>query len=572
MLASRSRNISKNVINKITWNTVEYLDDYSIACAFNNYFCSIAHNLASELPTSNIDPLIYVNSNISTSIFLTPVEPYECKVIIQNLKLVHQEINYIPVYLFKKFSNYFASELCKIINLSFSTGKFPDLLKIAITIPIFKKGDKNLISNFRPISLLPFISKVFEKCMHTRLLNFLNYNNLLSANQFGFLKNKSTEDAVLKIVEHLYDTLNKKMSAINIFVDYKKAFDTIDHVILARKLEAYGIRGLPLRLFVDYLKNRKQIVKINNVYSSVGDLKLGVPQGSILGPLLFLIYINDLPNISSSYQTLLFADDTTLSFRGSNFVELCNFCNRELVKFNSWSTANKLSISLEKTCYNVVSNLSIDLESIDIKIDNFSLERKNNITYLGLILDDKLNFSNHINHICNKISKSIGILNKIKLCVPFSTMKMIYFALVYPYLNYCNLIWGNTFSIHLYPLIVLQKKAIRIINRKPFLHHTNELFSNSHILKLNDIYNLNAATYMYKLNNFSAYLRTHVYETRYNHHLLPTFQRLATTQKSISFKGPQIWNSLPSHIKASVSTKIFKNKYKKYLISSYNLS
>ena len=225
------------------------------------------------------------------------------------------------------------------------------------------------------------------------------------------------------------------MSAINVFIDYSKAFDTIDHSILVRKLEAYGVRGLPLKLFADYLQNRKQFVKINSVYSSPGYLNLGVPQGSILGPLLFLIYINDLPNISTRFQTLLFADDTTLSFRGKNLQELSRFCNDELLNFNKWSIANKLSISIEKPSFNIITSLENDFTALDIKLNGSSLTYKNNITYLGLILDDKLKFSTHINHVCKKVSKSIGILNRLKSSVPLFTLKLLYHALVYPYLN-----------------------------------------------------------------------------------------------------------------------------------------
>ena len=210
-----------------------------------------------------------------------------------------------------------------------------------------------------------------------------------------------------------------------------------------------------------------------------------------------------MPNISTRFQTLLFADDTTLSFRGKNLLELSHFCNDELLNFNKWSIANKLSISTEKTSFNIITNLEIDFTAFDIKLNGSSLTYKNNITYLGLILDDKLKFSTHINHVCKKVSKSIGILNRLKSSVPLFTLKLLYHALVYPYLNYCNIIWGNTFSNHLYPLNILQKKVLRIINNKPFCFHTNDLFLNNNILKLSDIYNLNVACCMYKLGDLS---------------------------------------------------------------------
>ena len=567
-----SQNLCTTSIKRIIWNNTEFSNDLDIANAFNQFFCNIASDLDSLLPVSNFDPLSYVIHNSTTSFYLTPVRSSECLSIVKSLKDSKQPINNIPLKMFKLYSEHYIYILCDIINLSFSSGIFPDYLKIAHTVPIFKKGDPTCINNYRPITILHFISKVFEKCLHSRLMNFLASNNILSTNQFGFLKQTSTEDAILKLVEYLYDSLNSKFNSINIFIDFKKAFDTINHPILIKKLEAYGIRGLPLELMTNYLQNRKQFVKIGKTFSNEGEITLGIPQGSVLGPLLFLIYINDLPNLSTRYQTILFADDTTLSFKGDNLPDLVQLCNTELNEFSKWAVANRLSINTEKTFYNVVSNLTNDFNPIDIKLNNHSIIHKRVITFLGVIIDEKLKYKDHINFVCKKNSKSIGILNKLKNLLPFYTMKNLYFALVYPYLNYCNLIWGGTFSTHLHPLIVLQKKVIRIVNNKPFFHHTSELFLNSFLLKLEDINKLNLANYMFKLEIFSAFTSSHEYPTRSRVLLNPSFQRLSITQQSITYRGPMYWNTIPATIKDSSSFHVFKRKVRELLIQSYESS
>ena len=470
-----SQNLTNKSIKRIVWNNVEYLNDLDIANAFNNFFCSIAKDLDDNLPISNADPLHYLKRNYLTSFYLSPVSSSEYLSITQNLKIKKQDVNNISIPIFKTYAVTFIDVLRDIINLAFSSGIFPDSLKIAYTTPIFKKGDKSNITNYRPISILPFVSKIFEKCLHQRLLHFLSSNQILTINQYGFLRGKSTEDATLKLIENLHNSLNSKFSAINIFIDFQKAFDTLNHTILIKKLEAYGICHFPLKLIASYLQNRKQYVKINNTFSSVGDITFGVPQGSVLGPLLFLIYINDLTNLSDQYKSILFADDTTLSFGGKHPLELTQLCNAELSKFSEWAISNRLSISVEKTFFNIISNSHHDFSLIELILDNRQLTRKNPITYLGVVFDENLNFKDHINFACKKVSKSIGVLNKLKTFTPFSTMKSLYYSLIYPYLNYCNLTWGGTFSTHLNPLIILQKKAIRIINNTSYLHHSSIL-------------------------------------------------------------------------------------------------
>ena len=539
-----------------------------IAEVFNDYFNTIAQNLASNIPSTNLNPLSFIPFN-PNSFFLRPVTNQECIEIIENLKNSKTDYNTFPVYLLKIFRYLLAPSICKLINLSFTNSIFPSSLKSSVIIPIHKKGDKTILNNYRPISLLPTFSKIFERCIFNRLLDFIDRYSLLETNQFGFRKKNSTEDAILAFTNKIYQTLNNKAYSIGIFIDYSKAFDTIDHNILLGKLERYGVRGSPLQLFRSYLSNRQHKTKIQDHFSSSKSINIGLPQGSILSPLIFILYINDLNYISDSFAKTLFADDTTLTFTNDNFNTLIQTCNIELEKFNKWSIANKLSINTEKTYCMLFTNRHIPNILPPIYLNNQIIEYQSSLRYLGLILDNKLKFDVHINTISKKISKSIGIFYKLRSITGCECLKILYHSLVSPYLSYCSLLWGKAYPTHLKRLETLQKRIIRIINNKPFREHTRPLFFSNQILKIDDSYNLRLASYMYQLPDFEPFQSNHHYETRNRNNLRPNFQRLSLCQQSILYQGPKLWNSIPPEIKTSSNCHKFKKKYKNYLLSTY---
>ena len=321
--------------------------------------------------------------------------------------------------------------LFHLISSSFEHSTFPDKLKVAKVYPVYKNGDSNNMSNYRPISLLPVFSKIYEKVIYNQIYNYLNINKLLYKNQFGFQKSCSTEHAIIELTNKIFKSFDKGEQVLGVFIDLSKAFDTVDYGILLSKLNHYGIKGLIYKWTKNYLSNRKQFVIKKE--SSVLDIKCGVPQGSILGPLLFLIYINDIHR-ASKLRSILYADDTTLFFNHNNIKSMFGTMNTELENFNLWFRANKLSLNCEKTNYILFHKtgqlISQPLKIPDLLINNKTIKREKYAKFLGVQIDENLSWRNHIGLIESKISSAIGILYKSRSFLDLQSRKKLYFSLV----------------------------------------------------------------------------------------------------------------------------------------------
>ena len=302
--------------------------------------------------------------------------------------------------LIKLINTDISSSITVIINQSLTSGIFPDKLKIAKVTPIFKKGNKKLICNYRPISVLPVISKVFETVLQEQLTEYFTTNNLFAPQQYGFRKNSSTELAALELIDRLLNQMNNHKIPTNFYIDLSKAFDSLQHDILLEKLAHYGLTNKAIALLKSYLSNRKQYVQLSDVRSSVRPISVGVPQGSILGPLLFNIFINDIVKSSTKFNFILYADDTTLNSTldsfGQDAVEIQNTIVSELQNIFKWLDVNRLCLNVTKSKFMLFHMPQKEIPQLSFNINGMVIEHVKEFNFLGLILDSNLNWKAHL--------------------------------------------------------------------------------------------------------------------------------------------------------------------------------
>ena len=388
--------------------------------------------------------------------------------------------------LLKRAKNELIKPLTLIINQTINTGIFPEQLKISKVKPLFKKGDSTLFSNYRPISLLPSISKIFEYVIFKQLITYLNTNNLLFPQQFGFRPAHSTELAALKLVNNIISGLNDHKAIQHLYIDLSKAFDSLDHSILLHKLEYYGICNVEYCLLHSYLTNRFQYVEYEGIKSKRASITTGLPQGSILGPLLFLLYINDLPSVSNKFEMLMYANDTTL-YCNLDQNSTSDSLSNELKSITNWLYANKLSLNIGKTKHMIYHNINKKVNYPVLTINNVEIERVTHFNFLGLVLDSQLNWKKHLDHISLKLSKMIGILHRLKFVYPETVLLILYNTLIVPHLTYCILSWGSLFFDN-HRIHVLKKKGLRIVACGGYLSHTEPICKHMQLLKVSDMF------------------------------------------------------------------------------------
>jgi hypothetical protein len=492
-----------------------------------------------------------------------------------------------------------ATPLSHIFNISLETGSFPDQLKKCRVVPIFKSGNQFDVDNYRPISLLSSISKILEKIVSEKLIYHLTSNDLLYTHQYGFIPSRSAEHNLLHIVNYVSAALNEGNLCVGVFLDLKKAFDVCDHSILLKKLSKMGINGVALNWFKNYLSGRCQRVEIDGNLSDEQQLDISVIQGSILGPLLFLCYINDFFTATTLFS-VLFADDTTCLAKGKKLNELLLYVSQELQKVSEWYRANKMAVNASKTKFIVFRTHGKKIDGNDCKLFLNSnepglpedpsliseIERIHNdgteksFKLLGVLFDEYLSFDSHISHICAKISKSLFCINRIKNFVNKESLKKLYFAMVHSHLSYCVNIYGCANTTNLQKLRVKQKAAIRTICNAGYRDHTKPLFKNQQILPIDELIKFERLKFMHKYRNNKlpfSFNETWTFNLNRNpdrilrnanNYFVPA-HHLSSVKRFPLFTFPRAWNEEDER-KLNPSQSIYCKQLKIALLSSIN--
>lgn len=545
---------------------------------FNTFFINAPRIVTSDLP-QRID-FHFIDDCLegaNYSLFLRPLSEEDVSDLILKLKNSnssgHDEISNI---LLKRIAIYIIKPLTYLINLSLEQGIYPSELKVSKVIPLYKKGDPNLFENYRGISLSPSISKVFESAINSQLINFLMLHNKLSTSQHGFTKQKSIDTALSVFLNDIISTMDKGQVALGLFIDFSRAFDCVDHSILLTKLERYGVRGVAHDWFVSYLSNRYQQVCIEGVVSSLETVSIGVPQGSILGPTLFIIYINDMLNFIQhpSCLTVSYADDTNILIKSNTLADAEHCAKTIYDKVMLWTQKNKLCINQSKTSCIIFRTVqsNITFNSDILLSPTTSVKYANDSKMLGLRIDCNLKWFNHIHDMCGKLSKTCYALAITSKQCSESIVRQLYFASFHSCIKYGIVHWGSSSEAH--RVFLLQKRAIRIIANLGYNVSCREAFKRLNILTLSSVYIYELSCFVYKNKGKFEGIRTdHQYNTRKKDLLLPKEHRTALYQKSLFFMGCKFFNILPEYVRSMTTVFKFKKALKSLLldINSYTV-
>lgn len=560
-------------------NGTELKDAKDIANCFNAFFSTIGSKLAEKFNQS--DSLVENDSMDDIPSFKFENVPEES--ILKQLKKLDIKkatgLDQLHPKFLKMAAEHINRPLAYILNKSLSTGDIPDGWKKAKVSPIHKSNDIENPSNYRPISVIPICMKIFEKVVHKQLYEHLAENDLLSQYQNGFRPGHSTCTALLDVTDYLKTNMDQGQVTGVVYLDLKKAFDTVDHKLLLTKLLRYGINGTELQWFTNYLQNRSQSVSVNGAISDSCKVTCGVPQGSILGPLFFIMFINDLSSSIQKSKVILYADDTALFYSSKSMEEIENALNHDLEIAYKWLQVNKLHLNVGKTEYMLVGcpqKLCRVKKELDLKVGTDRLNKASVYKYLGLYFDSTLSFDDHVEQICKKVNKRLGMLRRMHNYLNFDIRNTLYNSLVQPIIDYCSTAWSNTSKGHLSMLQVLQNRGARFVLGVGHRAHRRDMYSALKWLTIEQRFAHQQAVMVFKcINGKVPFYLQGVFQTQDNQHghftrgssqgnLYIKRPNLEIYKKSFAYAGAQTWNALPKACKEATNLDNFKKASKSH--------
>lgn len=547
-----------------------------VAELFNTFFTTTAEELLkrnNQTMPKTFQNIALCNHNLK---FFPPATTEEVKKSIKSLKLSSSAgVDGISSKMLKFCENELSHPLTNIINKSMAQGHFPTKMKISKVYPLHKNGSKSKTQNFRPISLVPTVSKLLEKIVLTRLFNHLVSYNLLPVRQHGFLAGKSTTTALTELIELITDYIEKGNTVTGTFLDLSKAFDSLDHTLLLSKISSLGISELALKWFKSYLTNRTQIVEVKqtiNEETKVGTstplpVRRGVPQGSVLGPILFLLFTRDLPlAVEPQSSSIMYADDTVLVSKSKSLETL------EINTFVSVSKAEQYCVQNDLV-FNEAKTKLLALGRNKDQLSGFpNITTVQAVKHLGMVLDDRLSWNDHVDNMCLRLGTSLFALQRVRAISTPEALRTAYHALFESHIRYGIILWGGSSAQNLQRALVLQKRAIRTVTGLQQRDSCREAFKTLGILTVTSLYILEVILHtsnvdLLKHNNI------HEHNTRHADDFVLPSHRTALFEQKPSYAGVKLYNALPNNIKRG-NNGSFKGRLRGWLLerSIYNLN
>lgn len=559
---------SKNRNSKcVKFDGVDIEDESEISEKFNGYFVDSVREIHDSIENVHDDTALNEDSNERWNIF-EPVTMENLKKVVNNLNN-SSGLNNVNLQVLKDSWDMLGEYLLGVVNESLETGEFPRSWKQSVVIPIQKISGTVKAEEFRPINMLPVYEKVLESIVREQVTAYLNSNEILIAEQSGFRQNHSCESALNLLLYKWKRMLEARKTIVVIFLDLKRAFETISRPMMLKTLKKYGLGGNVLKWFESYLNDRTQVCRYGEKVSSPLTVPLGVPQGSVLGPLLFIMYINDVKAAIGSCELNLFADDTVIFFGSKDPKEALQKIREGIVQITKWLRIKKLKLNVQKTKMMIISNKrNLNLNEFNVDIEEELIERVQEFKYLGVKIDDKLNFKVHIDYVISKIAKKHGILSRLRGKLPFWSKIFLYKTLIAPHIDYCSSILFLASETQIKRLQRLQNRQMRFILQCNKYTPIRMMLDTLQWLSVKERIVFNVLTIIYKMTQdlLPEYLRSilvsgndiHEHRTRRINDLRVVPFSMTSTQRSIYYKGIKMFNSLPGVVKTARTVPEFK--------------